>query len=318
MPESERESIGPADDRESSAKRRVSERKVAANRANAQRSTGPRSPEGKHRVARNAVKRGILAREVNIGEGDGAECEQDFSDLQAGLYSAHAPRDAAEQLEVDNLVASYWLLRRAYRATTGDTRSGLDTVRRDWARRRCEHFEELLATAELDHGATLRTSSLGCAHLLRLLDAVTSALATGHISNTLLGPFLESFPAAGSAPFTVRVDGKAGEGRSFDGEVCRGLAALLAEERVGLERAKAEAARHEEAELTAESARLALPGGDAAVRDLRYITALRRDIARAVKTLELLCQRPSVEPQDVEAAGAEGSGERNELEQGGS
>jgi hypothetical protein len=96
--------------------------------------------------------------------------------------------------------------------------------------------------------------------------------------------------------------------------VCGALAALLAEERVELERAKTEAERHEQAELSAEAARLALPGADAAVRDLRYLTALRRDIARALKMLDMLRQRPSVEPQDAHAAGAEGSGEASELE----
>ena len=314
MPQTKRESMEPAEDREAS-KHPVSERKLHANRANARQSTGPRTPDGRWRVGRNPVKHGILAREVVIGEGDGAEREEDFADLHAGLYAAHAPRDVAEQLEVENLVATYWMLRRAYRATTGDTRSGLDTVRRDWEQRRREHFEMLLTTAGLDHGATLRTSSLGCAHLLRLVDAVTAALTTGHIPNTLLGPFLEFFPAAGSAPSTVRVDGKAGEeGRSFDDEVCGALAALLAEERVELKRAKAEGERHEQAELSAEAARLALPGADAAVRDLRYMTALRRDIARAQRMLEMLRQRPSVEPQDANAAGAEGSGETKELE----
>jgi hypothetical protein len=305
----------PADDREGSAERPVSERKVNANRANAQQSTGPRTPEGKRRVARNGVKHGILAREVVIGEGDGAECEEDFASLLAGLYAAHAPRDAAEQLEVDNLVAAYWMLRRAYRAMAGDTRTGLDPVRRDWERHRREHFEELLEDAGRDHGATLRTSSLGCVHLLDRLDAVTVALTTGHISNTLLDPFLEYFPAAVSAPITVRVDGDAGEaGRSLDDEVRRELAGLVAAERVALERAHTEAERHEQAELSAEAARLALPGADAAVRDLRYMTALRRDIAGAQKMLATLRQRPTVEPQHTDAAGGEGNGEATEPE----
>ena len=297
-------------DRDGSVERPVSEHKRNANRANAQKSTGPTTPEGKRRVARNAVKHGILAREVFIGEGDGAEREEDFSELQAGLYAAYAPRDVAEQLEVENIVAATWVLRRAYRATTGDTRTGLDTVRRDWEQRRREYFETLVPMGPLDHGAALRTSSLGCAHLLRLLDGVTATLATGQSSEALLGPVLQYFPAVAGATNSVRAEGDSrGAGRSLDEEVSRELAAVVATERVALERARAEAERQEQAELSAEAARLALPGADAAVRDLRYITALRRDIARAHKTLVMLRQRPIVEPSDTDAAGGEGNGE---------
>lgn len=303
------------DDHEGSAERPVSERKLNANRANAQKSTGPRTTEGKRRVARNAVRHGILAREVVIGEGDGAEREEEFSDLQAGLYAAHAPRDVAEQLEVENLVAAYWMLRRAYRATTGDTRTGLDTVRRDWERSRRRRFETLLVTAVLDHGVELRTSSLGCAHLLRLLVDLTAAVTTSQITRALLDPLLKYFPAAMSAPITARADGDAGEvGLSLDEEGCRELAALVAAERLALAEAHAEAERHEQEELSAEAARLALPGADAAVRDLRYVTALRRDIARAQKMLVMLRERPTVEPQ---GAGREGNCEAKEPGSGG-
>jgi len=307
--------MASAEDGKGRAKRPVSERKVNANRANAQKSTGPRTPEGKWRVGRNAVKHGILAREVVIGEGDGAEREEDFVALQAGLYAAYAPRDAAEQLEVDNLVAAYWWLRRSYRAMTGDTRTGLDTVRRDWEHHRREHFEALLPLAAVDHGATLRMSSLGCAYLVGHLDAVTAALTTDCIPHAVWEPFLQFFPAAASVPSRLRVDWAArGEALSLDDDVRRDLAALVATERVALERAHAEAERHEQAELSAEAARLALPGAGAGERDLRYVTAFRKDIARTGQMLATLRQRPTVEPQDAGAAGGEGHGEPNEPE----
>lgn len=304
--------MAPAEDRDS-AKRPLSERKLNANRANAQKSTGPRTPEGKQRVARNAVRHGILAREVFIGEGDGAEREEDFRELHDALYAAYDPEDGAEQLEVENIVAATWMLRRAYRAATGDTRTGLDTVRRDWERSRREHFETLLLASQLDHGATLRTSSLGCAHLLRTLDGVTAGLAVGEIPKALLDSFVQYFPVAASAMSGLAAQGDAREaGPSINDGFCRQLADIVATERAAVERAQAEAERQEQAELSAEAARLALPDPGPAMRDLRYITALRRDIVRAQKMLMMLGQRATVEQSDAGRAGGDDHGEGNE------
>jgi hypothetical protein len=44
----------------------VSERRLEANRRNAARSPGPRTPEGKAVVALNAMKHGLLSREVPV------------------------------------------------------------------------------------------------------------------------------------------------------------------------------------------------------------------------------------------------------------
>jgi len=45
-------------------KKVVSNRQRLANRQNSQQSTGPQSPGGKARSSRNALKHGLLAKEV--------------------------------------------------------------------------------------------------------------------------------------------------------------------------------------------------------------------------------------------------------------
>jgi hypothetical protein len=79
----------------------VSDRKVAANQSNAQKSTGPKTPEGKARVALNAIKHGAFAKADNVrreimarrGE-DPAEYEQ----LQQDLVDSCQPEDTLQAI----------------------------------------------------------------------------------------------------------------------------------------------------------------------------------------------------------------------------
>ena len=52
-------------------KKPTSEKKIEANRRNSVRSTGPTTDKGKTAASRNAIKHGLLAREVVITAGDG-------------------------------------------------------------------------------------------------------------------------------------------------------------------------------------------------------------------------------------------------------
>jgi hypothetical protein len=94
----------------------VSLEKVAANRENARRSTGPRTLGGKRISRKNALKHGILAREVLLG----SESESDLQDLDRQLREALRPADELESLLVDRLVSCAWRLRRALRAEAAD------------------------------------------------------------------------------------------------------------------------------------------------------------------------------------------------------
>ena len=68
---------------------KVSLKKLEANRKNALRSTGPRTRKGKAAVKRNALKHGILAREIVI---PGREDAVEFSKLHAWLRKDKQPK----------------------------------------------------------------------------------------------------------------------------------------------------------------------------------------------------------------------------------
>src|SRR6185312_17191744 len=91
-----------------------------ANHANAQHSTEPRTPEGKARVAQNAVRHGLTAKHLVIRPDDQAEFDQFQADLAAELD----PQGTVEALTFHELLHAAWNLRRFRRIeaelSTGD------------------------------------------------------------------------------------------------------------------------------------------------------------------------------------------------------
>jgi hypothetical protein len=141
---------------------------------------------------------------------------------------------------------------------------------------------------------------------------VSAEVGRGRIAKASSDLLRTYFPAAASVVTRARleiVDG--GCELSLAEDARQQVATILAAEREALEQGRVEAERREQEELNAETARLALPGGGAAVRDLRYITALRRDIARSHKLLAMLQARATVDTETDQASG-EGDGNGNE------
>jgi hypothetical protein len=112
-------------------KRPASERKIQANRRNALRSTGPKTERGKRTVARNAIKHGLLAREVVITAGDGKESSEEFHALVGQLWEDYKPVGVVEESLVETIAACWWRKARVLRAENGEIRQRLDTLAMD-------------------------------------------------------------------------------------------------------------------------------------------------------------------------------------------
>jgi hypothetical protein len=78
-----------------------SQRQLEANRANARHSTGPRSSQGKSRARMNAVKHGLTAQCIVIGDEDPDE----FEALRADLTAKFQPSSGFEEELVNHLDA---------------------------------------------------------------------------------------------------------------------------------------------------------------------------------------------------------------------
>ena len=104
----------------------VSDKKRAANRRNVQKSTGPKTAKGKACSARNALKHGLLAKDVVIDTPDAAERQSDFDALLADLIAGLQPQGIIEETLVERIATCYWRLRRAHRLEVGAIRGALD------------------------------------------------------------------------------------------------------------------------------------------------------------------------------------------------
>lgn len=138
----------------------VSNRQKRANRRNARKSAGPKTPAGKARTARNALKHGLLAKDVVLHSPKFDECRAEFDALLADLIDEFRPTTVIEQTLVERIATCYWRLRRAQRFEAGTVRQGLEMPDPDadqLAKLR-SRLEEAQETYQLSR------------HLLRLLD----------------------------------------------------------------------------------------------------------------------------------------------------
>ena len=109
----------------------VSEKQLEANKKNAQKG-GIKTKEGKAIVKYNALKHGLLAKEVVITIGEGAETPEEFNSLLEALQTQLAPEGTLEEMLVEKIAVAYWRLRRAYRYEVGLIRQELDTATDDY------------------------------------------------------------------------------------------------------------------------------------------------------------------------------------------
>ena len=131
-------------------KKQVTDAVLAANRANSQSSTGPKTERGKRTVARNAIKHGILAREVVITDGDGVESLEEFHDLVERLNERYDPVGIDEELLVQTIATCWWRKKRVIRAENGEIRKPLDTLQIERDLRNSDEANLAVAFLEMD------------------------------------------------------------------------------------------------------------------------------------------------------------------------
>jgi hypothetical protein len=101
---------------------------ITANRANALHATGPVTPEGKARVAQNALKHGLTAKHLVIRPDE----EEEFAALRDALEAELAPQGALETITFREILHAAWNLQRFRRIETEVSRGDMeDFLRRE-------------------------------------------------------------------------------------------------------------------------------------------------------------------------------------------
>jgi hypothetical protein len=118
----------------------TSERWKAANQANARHSTGPKTPEGKAAVRLNALRHGLLARDVVL-PGEAADA---FEDLWNQVRADLSPVGPIEELLADRVVNAMWRLRRLARAETALFHWRVHGLKADRLAKQVRSYEETL------------------------------------------------------------------------------------------------------------------------------------------------------------------------------
>jgi len=141
---------------------------ITANQANAQRSTGPVTPEGKSRVAQNAIRHGLTSRHLVIRDDE----REEFALFQQSLLDELAPQGAVETVTFHELLHAAWNLQRFRRIeaelasgepadfSSPDNAAALDRLTRYQARAQRAYYKALAELRTLQTNRALRAMKL--------------------------------------------------------------------------------------------------------------------------------------------------------------
>ena len=277
--------------------KRMSPAQIEANRRNARKSTGPKTPAGKAVAKLNALKHGILSREVVVQGWKIRESPSEFDLLRQQFLGQYAPVGPVEEMLVDRIVSTCWRLRRAVTAESGEIALSVDIGH--FVRTRPERLADVISDAVQPRGddaaLELEESILGLGYLRSLLENVRAAVEkNGELTKAALqethvagkpNALTDKLAALRAVP-VANPDGldeaalKAKRRDQILTEIGRMSNHYECQEKRTKER--------EEVEESARQAAAVLPSTDTLDKILRYETTLDRQLYRAMNQLERL------------------------------
>jgi hypothetical protein len=270
----------------------MSLKQIAANRRNAQKSTGPKTPNGRAVSKMNALKHGILSKEVLVHGKYIQEDDREFTALHQRLWEDLNPVGPVEEILVEQIVTTTWRWRRALKAESGEIALSVDTGR--WER----SHRDLTLTTMLwgmsgDPGSSMRNSALGNHFLENQLKAVRASVEK---EGELTEAAIQSVTVHGKPYSLTRELEKLRSQwqQNPEGLEATALRARQKEQALAaidkqlrfISWDKSECEEHEEMEEEARQAAAVLPPPEVLDKIIRYSTMLERQLYRAMNQLE--------------------------------
>lgn len=286
-------------------KKTTSPAKIHANRKNALKSTGPKTPKGKQTVKWNALKHGLLSKELVIRSGDGKENAADFQAVASALHDDLQPVGILEEMLVEKIAVCYWRLRRVIRCEVGHIRSKLDTAAFRLAINRIDNVRDTKPRSYLSPVMyRLMKSSVGIDKLTDLLDDLRAEVEErGYLCEKAVKDLRETFGVEdetfGFWAFFFHWTASKGETSLSEEERKKqdlpdpekakiALLDLIDEEKERLSIMREAVVENEEWQEESTLASLSLPCLDSLDKINRYETSIERQFYRAIGELDRL------------------------------
>ena len=166
--------------------KRTTQKQIEANRRNAQKSTGPKTPQGVAQSKMNALKHGILSREVLVHGRNINESSREFTALHQRFTQSLNPVGPLEEMLVDQIVTAHWRLRRALAAEAGEIALSVDSGQ--WQRQTVSLRQKAMLWAlEDDPTFAMRNSYVGNRFMENQLKAVRDSVeADGELTESAI------------------------------------------------------------------------------------------------------------------------------------
>ena len=276
-------------------------------------------------MSRNAIKHGVLAREVVITAGDGEESLKEFHVLVESLGNTYLPVGVVEETLVQTIATTLWRKARVIRAENGEIRKQLDTLEVDRALRNSNKANLDVALLEMDMGSynaenpadgrvstverwsamqaaqsNLREHRSGLGYLIALLNTAKSEISNdGFISEAIAKKIFSAFGLWNhffaiccfrAGPPEVTPEGPPSE-KVVEKQVEQehtDVLALIENQLEMLGLFKEYVSERERLAADAEARTFSLPSAEATDKLLRYEAHLDRQLYRAMDQLERL------------------------------